>query len=141
MNKLVFALAALCAFGVSAQSKVGTIENVSGAVTVGGTGIVSKAVDGMPLVNGNTILVPSDGEATVVLDNGCSFRLQSSQHLVVNSDRTCKEIIASVRSTAAPVGSAGVGGLSPTRFTLEALVVPVAALLGNSAFNSKSSGS
>lgn len=141
MNKLIFALAAVCAFGVSAQNKVGTVENVSGAVTVGGKGIVSKAMNGIPLVNGNTILVPSDGEATVVLDNGCSVRLQSSQHLTVDSDRTCNEIIASVRSTVAPVGSAGVGGPSPARFTIEAFVVPVAALLGTAAFNSKSSGS
>ena len=163
MNKLVFALAALCAFGVSAESKVGTLENVSGAVSVGGKGFLSKAVDGTPLANGNTILVPSNGKATLVLTNGCSVTLQGSQHLTVNSGLTCEQAIASVRHMAAPVrlaqanitipptgntvpvGGAGVAGLDTardtTKFAFSAFVVPFVAVLSNTAFNNKSSGS
>ena len=161
MNKLVFALAALCAFGVSAESKVGTLENVSGAVSVGGKGFVSKAVNGTPLADGNTVLVPSNGKATVVLAKGCSVSLQGSQHLTVNSALSCEQAIASIRHMAAPVqlaqaplstpptgpqrvGGAGVApsaGLTNAGFTFSALIVPAVAVTSNIAFNNKSSGS
>lgn len=161
MKKLVFALAAFCALGASAQDKVGTLENVTGAVSVGGKGFVAKAVNGTPLADGNTVLVPSNGKATVVLAKGCSVSLQGSQHLTVNSALSCEQAIASIRHMAAPVqlaqaplstpptgvqpvGGAGVAppaGLSRTAFTLSALFIPAVAVTSHTAFNNKSSGS
>ena len=161
MKNLVFALAAFCALGASAQDKVGTLENVTGAVSVGGKGFVSKAVNGTPLADGNTVLVPSNGKATVVLAKGCSVSLQGSQHLTVNSALSCEQAIASIRHMAAPVQLAqaplstpptgvqpvGGAGVAPpaaqigAAFTLSAFIVPTVAVLSNTAFNNKSSGS
>ena len=167
MKKLVFALLACCAIGAQAQSAVGTLENVTGVVSVGGKGLVSKASNGMALVNGNTVLVSSKGKATVVLSNGCSIALQGSQHLTVNGALSCEQSIASVKHLAAPMqlaqaplstsptsGPAPVGGAGVAAAQAGNVVAPAgatAAVAGfgilaglltiDAATNNKSSGS
>lgn len=106
MKKLALALVAFTAIAAHADSRVGTLENVTGSVSVGGAGSVSKAANGMRLVDGNTVLVSSKGKATVMLANGCSISMLGSQHLTVNSKLTCDQSLASVQNLAAPVQTA-----------------------------------
>ena len=103
LAKLGFAALALCAMGAQAETAVGTLENVTGAVSIGGKGLVTKATNGMALVNGSTVLVSSKGKATVVLANGCAIALQGSQHLTVNAALPCEQSIASIKHLAKPV--------------------------------------
>lgn len=116
MKKLTIAVLACCAFGAQAASSVGTLDNVVGNVSVGGQGFVAQAKNGMPLVEGSTVLVSSKGMATVALANGCTVSLMGSQHYTVNSKLSCEQSIASVKSLAAttrlaqaPLGT-GTGG-------------------------------
>ena len=149
--------------GAQAESAVGTLENVTGIVSIGGKGLVSKATSGMPLVNGNTVLVSSKGKATVVLANGCSVALQGSQHLTVDAALSCEQSIASIKHLAAPVQLAqaplsisptagmaapvGGAGVAPAPAgtgsgkVLAGFAVLAGALTLDAAFNNKSSGS
>ena len=164
LAKLGFAALAFCAMGAQAETAVGTLENVTGAVSIGGKGLVTKATNGMALVNGSTVLVSSKGKATVVLANGCAIALQGSQHLTVNPALSCEQSIASIKHLAAPVqlaqaglnvspvtGSVGGAGVAPATglaagglgagAALTGFGVLAGALTINAAVNDKTSGS
>ena len=124
MKKLtVFVAVGSLAIAASAQETIGTLQGVTGAVSISGKNIVSKAKDGAGLTEGASVLVSSTGKATIVLKNGCTVSLGANQHLTVNSKLPCEQISASVKHlfpayqvAQAPIGaglppppSAGVG--------------------------------
>lgn len=95
-------LAVLVAVGslaaaASAQETIGTLQGVTGAVSISGKNFVSKAKDGAGLAEGASVLVSSTGKATIVLKNGCTVSLGANQHLTVNSKLPCEQISASVK--------------------------------------------
>lgn len=92
-----FGLAMGCAFAASAQVGGGVISDVAGNVTVSSKQSVKRAVKGTPVVDGASILVSTDGKATVVMGNGCVISLKGSQHLTVNVALQCAEVQASVK--------------------------------------------
>ena len=114
-------LAVLVAVGslaaaASAQETIGTLQGVTGAVSISGKNIVSKAKDGAGLTEGASVLVSSTGKATIVLKNGCTVSLGANQHLTVNSKLPCEQISASVKHLfpAYQVAQAPIGpGLPP----------------------------
>ena len=100
------------ATAASAQETVGTLQGVSGAVSISGKNIVSRAKDGVSVTEGASVLVSSTGKATLALKNGCTVSLGANQHLTVNSKLPCDQMTASVKHlfpayqvAAAPVGS------------------------------------
>ena len=115
-------LAVLVAVGslaaaASAQETIGTLQGVTGAVSISGKNFVSKAKDGAGLTDGASVLVSSTGKATIALKNGCTVSLGANQHLTVNSKLPCEQISASVKHlfpayqvAPAPVGA----GLPPS---------------------------
>lgn len=159
MKSIAFAVLACCALGAQAASPVGTLDNVVGTVSVGGQGFVAQAKNGMPLVEGSTVLVSSKGMATVALANGCSVSLMGSQHFTVNSKLSCEQSIASVKSLAAtsrlaqaPVGTGtggAAGGAGAGGAGFGAALGPIAgftafgigAVVANNQANDKASGS
>ena len=114
-------LAVLVAVGslaaaASAQETIGTLQGVTGAVSISGKNFVSKAKDGAGLAEGASLLVSSTGKATIVLKNGCTVSLGANQHLTVNSKLPCEQISASVKHLfpAYQVAQAPIGaGLPP----------------------------
>lgn len=95
-------LAVLVAVGslaaaASAQEIIGTLQGVTGAVSISGKNFVSKAKDGAGLTEGASVLMSSTGKATIVLKNGCTVSLGANQHLTVNSKLPCEQISASVK--------------------------------------------
>ena len=80
----------------AAQDSVGYLSVIKGNISVGGQGFATKAAHGTALVDGNTVMVPTNGRATVVLNNGCSVDLTGSQHFTVNSKLPCGQLQASV---------------------------------------------
>lgn len=117
-------LAVLVAVGslaaaASAQETIGTLQGVTGAVSISGKNFVSKAKDGAGLTDGASVLVSSTGKATIALKNGCTVSLGANQHLTVNSKLPCEQISASVKHlfpayqvAQAPIG-AGLPSSSP----------------------------
>ena len=98
MKKLtVFVAVGSLAIAASAQETIGTLQGVTGAVSISGKNIVSKAKDGAGLTEGASVLVSSTGKATLVLKNGCTVSLGANQHLTVNSKLPCEQISASVK--------------------------------------------
>lgn len=117
MKKLavLFAVGSLAA-AASAQETIGTLQGVTGAVSISGKNIVSKAKDGTGLTEGASVLVSSTGKATIALKNGCTVSLGANQHLTVNSKLPCEQISASVKHLfpAYQVAQAPIGvGLPP----------------------------
>lgn len=114
-------LAVLVAVGslaaaASAQETIGTLQGVTGAVSISGKNFVSKAKDGAGLTEGASVLMSSTGKATIVLKNGCTVSLGANQHLTVNSKLPCEQISASVKHLfpAYQVAQAPIGpGLPP----------------------------
>jgi len=108
----ILALASSLAFAAMAQDGAGVIDGVKGAVTVSSAKAVQRAVDGMAVPDGASILVPSDGAATLLLNNGCVVSMQGSQHLKVNAKLKCEEVQASVKQLfpAYKVAQAPLGG-------------------------------
>ena len=114
-------LAVLVAVGslaaaASAQETIGTLQGVTGAVSISGKNIVSRAKGGAGLTEGASVLVSSTGKATIVLKNGCTVSLGANQHLTVNSKLPCEQISASVKHLfpAYQVAQAPIGpGLPP----------------------------
>lgn len=107
-----FAALAACALAVSAQEPVGVLQNVSGTVSLSGQSVVSRAINGTPVMDGSSVLVSSSGKATLVLNTGCSVSLGANQHLTINAKTPCEKITASVKHlfpayqvAQAPVGS------------------------------------
>ena len=92
-------LAALAssAFTVSAQDVIGSLQSVSGTVSVSGKTVVSRATNGTPVAEGTSILVSSSGKATLVLKNGCTVALGANQHLSVSAKTPCAQVSASVK--------------------------------------------
>lgn len=92
-------LAALAssAFTVSAQDVIGSLQSVSGSVSVSGKSVVSRATNGTPVAEGTSILVSSSGKATLVLKNGCTVALGANQHLSVSAKTPCAQVSASVK--------------------------------------------
>ena len=117
MKKLaVFFVVASLATAASAQETVGTLQGVSGAVSISGKNIVSRAKDGVSVTEGASVLVSSTGKATLALKNGCTVSLGANQHLTVNSKLPCEQISASVKHLfpAYQVAQAPIGaGLPP----------------------------
>lgn len=116
MKKIAaLALMAGVAFAASAaQDSVGYLSVIKGNISIGGQGFATKAAHGTPLVDGSTVMVPTNGRATVVLNNGCHVDLTGSQHFTVNSKLPCSQLQASVtqmfdahRVAQAPVGGSG----------------------------------
>ena len=98
MKKLaVFFVVASLAAAASAQETVGTLQGVSGVVSISGKNIVSRAKDGVIVTEGASVLVSSTGKATLALKNGCTVSLGANQHLTVNSKLPCEQISASVK--------------------------------------------
>ncbi len=117
MKKLavLFVVGSLAA-AASAQETVGTLQGVSGAVSISGKNIVSRAKDGVSVTEGASVLVSSTGKATLALKNGCTVSLGANQHLTVNSKLPCEQISASVKHLfpAYQVAQAPIGaGLPP----------------------------
>ena len=117
MKKLavLFVVASLAA-AASAQETVGTLQGVSGVVSISGKNIVSRAKDGVIVTEGASVLVSSTGKATLALKNGCTVSLGANQHLTVNSKLPCEQISASVKHLfpAYQVAQAPIGaGLPP----------------------------
>lgn len=98
MKKLavLFVVGSLAA-AASAQETVGTLQGVSGVVSISGKNIVSRAKDGVSVTEGASVLVSSTGKATLVLKNGCTVSLGANQHLTVNSKLPCEQMTASVK--------------------------------------------
>ena len=117
MKKLaVLFVAASLAAAASAQETVGTLQGVSGVVSISGKNIVSRAKDGVIVTEGASVLVSSTGKATLALKNGCTVSLGANQHLTVNSKLPCEQISASVKHLfpAYQVAQAPIGaGLPP----------------------------
>ena len=120
MKKLAFfALASTLAFGAAAQDKqesVGVISGVKGAVTVSSAQAVKRAVNGMSVPDGASILVSSKGAATLSLNNGCTIALKGSEFVQVDASYKCEQIQAAVQPVfsdykvaQAPMG----GGIAP----------------------------
>lgn len=120
MKKLAFfALASTLAFGAAAQSKqdsIGVISGVKGAVTVSSAQAVKRAVNGMAVPDGASILVSSKGAATLSLNNGCTIALKGSEFVQVDASYKCEQIQAAVQPVfadykvaQAPMG----GGIAP----------------------------
>lgn len=112
----ILALASTLAFAASAQERAGVIDGVKGAVTVSSAKAIKRAVNGMAVPDGASILVPSDGAATVLLGSGCVVSLQGSQHLRVDAKLKCDQLQASVKQlfpayqlAQAPLGGGIVG--------------------------------
>lgn len=116
----VIALTATAAF---ASQPVGTLSSASGAVSVGGQGVVTQAKAGVKLFDGATVMTPSGATATVALAEGCNIVLKPNQHLTVNNKLTCgqlqssvKDLFQSYKVAQAPVGGGlvvgGGGGLA-----------------------------
>ena len=104
------------ATAASAQETVGTLQGVSGVVSISGKNIVSRAKDGVIVTEGASVLVSSTGKATLALKNGCTVSLGANQHLTVNSKLPCEQISASVKHLfpAYQVAQAPIGaGLPP----------------------------
>jgi hypothetical protein len=101
--KLRFALTALCALlaatGTAAakETPVGQIVAVTGNVSVGGDSFISKATAGTSLHAGNTVLVSSNGKATITVGQGCVIQLGASQHLRITPSLKCEQQQASVK--------------------------------------------
>ena len=111
------------ATAASAQETVGTLQGVSGAVSISGKNIVSRAKDGVSVTEGASVLVSSTGKATLALKNGCTVSLGANQHLTVNSKLPCDQMTASVKHlfpayqvAQAPVGS-GIVNVPPPAVT------------------------
>ena len=117
MKKLaVFFVVGSLATAASAQETVGTLQGVSGVVSISGKNIVSRAKDGVIVTEGASVLVSSTGKATLALKNGCTVSLGANQHLTVNSKLPCEQISASVKHLfpAYQVAQAPIGaGLPP----------------------------
>jgi hypothetical protein len=119
--KLRFALTALCALVAAAgtatakEAPVGQIVAVTGNVSVGGNSFISKATVGTSLHAGNTVLVSSNGKATVTVGKGCVIQLGASQHLRITPGLKCEQQQASVKQLFAPyqVAQAPVPGTPP----------------------------
>ena len=116
MIKLAFfALASTLAFGAVAQSKqesVGVLSGVKGAVTVSSAQAVKRAVNGMAVPDGASILVSSKGAATLSLNNGCTIALKGSEFVQVDASYKCEQIQAAVQPVFADykVAQAPLGG-------------------------------
>lgn len=160
MKKLaLFALAAGFALAAAAQEKqveVGTLNDVSGAVTVSSQQAAKRVASGTRVVDGASILVASEGKATLVMDNGCRIDLKGGQFLKVDAKEECKALLALVKQlapvapvtgvAAAPVGAtAGVAGAGTTTVaglgTANTAAVISAAVIGGVALLSSSGGS
>ena len=123
MKKLAVLIAVgSLAAAASAQETIGTLQGVTGAVSISGKNMVARAKDGVSLTEGASVLVSSTGKATLVLKNGCTVSLGANQHLTVNSKLPCEQMSASVKHlfpayqvAQAPVraGTAGSGMPSP----------------------------
>lgn len=119
--KLRFALTALCALVAAAgtasakEAPVGQIVAVTGNVSVGGNSFISKATAGTSLHAGNTVLVSSNGKATVTVGKDCVIQLGASQHLRVTPGLKCEQQQASVKQlfSAYQVAQAPVPGSTP----------------------------
>lgn len=119
--KLRFALTALCALVAAAgtatakEAPVGQIVAVTGNVSIGGNSFISKATVGTTLQAGNTVLVSSNGKATVTVGQGCVIQLGASQHLRITPGLKCEQQQASVKQLFAPyqVAQAPVPGTPP----------------------------
>lgn len=119
--KLRFALTALCAMLAAAgsanakEAPVGQIIALTGNVSVGGESFISKATVGTSLHTGNTVLVSSNGKATVTVGQGCVIQLAASQHLRITPGLKCEQQQAAVKQLFAPyqVAQAPVPGSSP----------------------------
>lgn len=99
-------------FAAGTPESVGYLSVAKGTISVGGQGFATKAAHGMRLVDGNTVMVPTNGRASVVLNNGCTVDLTGSQHFTVNSALPCAQLQASVSQMfdTHRVAQAGVSG-------------------------------
>ncbi len=111
---LLVALAS-SALAAQAQQPIGTLQDVSGAVSVSGKSVVSRAANGTPIADGASILVSSSGKATLILQTGCSVNLGANQHLTVSAKMPCEQMTASVKHLfpAYKVAQAPIGSLPP----------------------------
>ena len=111
---LLVALAS-SALAAQAQQPIGTLQDVSGAVSVSGKSVVSRAANGTPIADGASILVSSSGNATLILQTGCSVNLGANQHLTVSAKMPCEQMTASVKHLfpAYKVAQAPIGSLPP----------------------------
>lgn len=156
MKKLaLFALAAGFALAAAAQEKqveVGTLNDVSGAVTVSSQQAAKRVASGTRVVDGASILVASEGKATLVMDNGCRIDLKGGQFLKVDAKEECKALLALVKQlapvapvtgvAAAPAGVAGAGTTTVAGLgTANTAAVISAAVIGGVALLSSSGGS
>lgn len=107
MKKVGFGLlAAVLATSVFANP-VGTVDQLTGSVSVGDGKQVVRAVKGTPVVQGGTIMVPSNSTALIVLNNGCRINLSAGQQLVLDATQTCAAIQAAARSLPVVPGQQG----------------------------------
>jgi hypothetical protein len=121
MKKIaLLALASGLAFAAVAQDKqetsVGVINGVKGAVTVSSAQAVKRAVNGMAVPDGASILVSNGGAATLALHNGCVIALKGSEYVRVDASTKCDQVQAAVQQVMptyklaqAPIG----GGIVP----------------------------
>lgn len=93
----LFALMLACGMAAHANETVGTLQNVSGNVSVSSEGAVARAANNMAVTDGSALLVSSNSQATLVLNNGCVVALKASQHLTVNAKQACDQVHASIK--------------------------------------------
>jgi hypothetical protein len=133
--KLRLALTAMCALLAAAgtataqETPVGQIVAITGNVSVGGSSFISKATVGTSLHAGNTVLVSSNGKATITVGQGCVIQLGASQHLRITPGLKCEQQQASVKQlfAAYQVAQAPVPGSTPVPPVAPAAVLPGAA--------------
>ena len=106
----LIAIASTAAF---AAQPVGTLSSASGAVSVGGQGVVTQAKAGVQLFDGATVMTPSGASATVSLAEGCTIVLRQNQHLTINNKLTCGQMQSSVKNLFQSYQVAQTGGLPP----------------------------
>ncbi len=106
---LTIAALSATAFAANAAESIGTLGKVEGAVTVGGSGLVTAARQGATLKAGDTITVSSTGKVTVMLKDGCVLPLRGSQYLRLDAKLTCSQLFASVVQLNSPYRQAAEG--------------------------------
>ena len=140
---LVAALVAGFSFTAFAQSSsVGTLQDIRGVVSVSTNGVVQSVSGSADLVDGSVVLNSSTGNSVVQLKNGCRVTLKPNDVLTIDSKSLCPALMASVKSAAAPLVTAGdvTSYLTAQNLLIGAGVIG-AGLLINDQNKSKASGS
>lgn len=93
------------------EQVLGSVTAMDGLVTISkGDQLVSAAV-GSDFSQGNRVVTTAGASVTLSFKDGCEITLKANQSLIIDKDRDCKALLASVSSLGEPgVAAAGAGG-------------------------------